>query len=73
MLQTVLHQQKSLDASWGVTCRPAVVLTTVSIAIRGDADGNPVVAGPLVDPAPSEVDPAAVTGATVLDSKIGKR
>ena len=67
-LQTVLHQQKFLDASWGVMRRPAEVLTTVSMAIRVDAEGNPV-----VDPAPSEVKPGTVTAATVLDSEIGKR
>ena len=72
MLQTVLHQQKSLDAYQRKMCRPALALKTVSIAFRGDSNRNPVIADPLVNPAPPEVDPGAMAAAIVIDSEIGK-
>ena len=72
MLQLAFQHQVSLKAAGGESRRPAVVLTTVSMTIRGNADGYSIIVCSLVNPGATEVDPGAVAAAIKVYSEIGK-
>ena len=72
MQNFAFQHQVPLKAAGGESSRPAVVLTTVSMTIWGDADGYLIKVCSLVSPGASKVDPGAVTAAIKVDSEIGK-
>ena len=72
MLQLAFQHQVTLKAAGGESSRPAVVLTTVSMTIRRDADGYSIIVCSLVNPGASKVDPGAVAAAIKVDFEVGK-